>query len=306
MIKKLFALIVIGTLAAVAYYFWTVSPSASPFPFEGSIHDRIDAALENASIDVSEFGGGIITLENGEASFSAGEDVGGGRGSVQLGDSRAVVVKGADADVLVLVHINGGGTGIFQYIVHFEYIGSEDKVHEVQKVMLGDRIIVDDITAEVTAPTEYEVLVSIKDRETGEGMAAQPTEPRVLTFSRVNGELTLKAIVFGTLAQHDVVLVSPMPEAEVSNSFLVQGAARGPWYFEASFPIELQTVDGEVLATIVAQAQGEWMTTDLVPFSTYMVAPSTAHGLHMLVLKKDNPSGLPEHDASVGIPIVIK
>src|SRR3989344_4712513 len=128
MIKKLFALIVIGTLAAVAYYFWTVSPSASPFPFEGSIHDRIDAALENASIDVSEFGGGIITLENGEASFSAGEDVGGGRGSVQLGDSRAVVVKGADADVLVLVHINGGGTGIFQDIEHFEYIGSEDKV----------------------------------------------------------------------------------------------------------------------------------------------------------------------------------
>ena len=306
MIKKLSALIVIAAFAGAAYYFWTVSPSASPFPFEDSINDRIDAALENASIDVSEFGGGIITLENGEASFGAGEEVGGGRGSVQLGDPRAVVVKGADADVLALVHINGGGTGTFQYIVHFEYIGSEDTVHEVQKVMLGDRIIVDDITAEVTAPTEYEVLVSIKDRETGEGMAAQPTEPRVLTFSRVDGELTLKAIIFGTLESHDVVLVSPLPESEVSNSFLVQGAARGPWYFEASFPIELQTVDGEVLATIVAQAQGEWMTTDLVPFSTYMVASSTAHGLHMLVLKKDNPSGLPEHDASVGIPVVIK
>jgi hypothetical protein len=65
-------------------------------------------------------------------------------------------------------------------------------------------------------------------------------------------------------------------------------------------------MDGELLATVIAQAQGEWMTTELVPFSTYMVAPSTVHGLHMLILKKDNPSGLPEHDASIEIPVVIK
>lgn len=311
--KKILGLILIAVFAGAAYYFWTVSPSTGPFPFKSSINDRIDVALENASIDVSDFGGGTVALVGGEATFGAGDEVGGGhavsagrQGFVQLGDPRGVVVKGEDADVLALVHISGGGTGTFQYLVHFEYVGSEDKVHEIQKVLLGDRISVDNITAEVTAPTEYEVLVSIKDRKQGEGMAAQPVESRVLTFGRVDGKLVLKAVIFGTLESHDVVLVSPMPETEVSHSFLVQGAARGPWYFEASFPIELQTVDGETLATVIAQAQGEWMTTDLVPFSTYMVAPATVEGLHMLVLKKDNPSGLPEHDKSVMIPVVIK
>lgn len=299
--KALFALVV----AIFSVYFLSRGGGfALPFQTGSDINTRIDNALLRAWIDTAEFGGGIVALEKGRAAFTVSVD--GGKGFVSIGEPRAVVVKGEDADVLALVDIHGRGTGTFQYLVHFEYDHEEDIVHETQKVLLGDRIIVDDITAEITAPTEYEVLVSIKDRRAGEAMAAEPTEPRVLTFGHVDGELTLKAIIFGTLAEHDVVLVSPMPEAEVDNSFLVQGAARGPWYFEASFPIELQTVNGEVLAAIVAQAQTEWMTTDLVPFSTYMVAPSTAHGLHMLVLKKDNPSGLPEHDRSIKAPVIIR
>ena len=45
------------------------------------------------------------------------------------------------------------------------------------------------------------------------------------------------------------------------------------------------------------------MTTDFVPFSVTLtfVKPATATGT--LVLQKDNPSGLPEHDASVEMPV---
>ncbi|MBI2048738.1 MAG: hypothetical protein HYT30_02315 [Parcubacteria group bacterium] len=298
--KRIVIAVVILAGAAAAYYAYTQGWS----PFKTDINARIDTALSRAPIDVSEFGGGTVMLTNGKATFTAGE--GGGQGLIMLGTPRAVVVKGDDADVLVLVHINGGGSGTFAYLVHFEYTSADDAMREVQRIILGDRIIVDDIVAEITSPTSYEVIVSLKDRKVGEAMASVPTESRVLTFGRGDAGLELHAVIFGTLAEHSVVLVSPMPGAEVPNAFVVKGAARGPWYFEASFPIELRTYGGDVLATVIAQAQGEWMTEDLVPFSTTVVAPSTMHGPAILVLKKDNPSGLPEHDASVEIPVVIK
>ena len=42
----------------------------------------------------------------------------------------------------------------------------------------------------------------------------------------------------------------------------VTGTARGGWYFEASFPVELRDGNGSLLASSVAQAQGDWMTTN--------------------------------------------
>jgi spore germination protein GerM len=52
-----------------------------------------------------------------------------------------------------------------------------------------------------------------------------------------------------------------------------------------------------------AQAQGDWMTTNFVPFSSTLTfsTPTTPTGI--LVLQKDNPSGLPENDAEIRIPV---
>src|SRR3989338_9204044 len=44
----------------------------------------------------------------------------------------------------------------------------------------------------------------------------------------------------------------------------VSGKARGNWYFEASFPVEVLDSRGAVIAQAPAQAQGEWMTTEYV------------------------------------------
>jgi hypothetical protein len=102
-----------------------------------------------------------------------------------------------------------------------------------------------------------------------------------------------------------VVVTTPASGATVDGTFTVSGEAPGPWYFEASFPIEVQDDDGNVLTTVVAQADGEWMTVEQVPFSVD-VAITGYTGPAMLVLKRDNPSGLPENDASVEVPIVIE
>lgn len=96
---------------------------------------------------------------------------------------------------------------------------------------------------------------------------------------------------------------SPKPNAVVQSPLMVTGAARGNWYFEASFPVKLLDANGNVLVQTPAQAQGEWMTTEFVPFSVKLAfeTPTTTTGT--LVLQKDNPSGLPEYDNALYIPI---
>lgn len=105
-------------------------------------------------------------------------------------------------------------------------------------------------------------------------------------------------------SEEDRVSVAfPQPDAVVMSPLLVRGEARGTWYFEASFPIRLLDAEGNVLATAVAQAEGDWMTTEFVPFQATLTfaAPKTAAGT--LLFERDNPSGLPEQAATVSIPV---
>lgn len=95
----------------------------------------------------------------------------------------------------------------------------------------------------------------------------------------------------------------PRPGEIVASPLSVSGQARGIWYFEANFPVQLLDGEGNTLTTVPAQADGDWMTEGFVPFTAKLIfqAPKTATGT--LILMKDNPSGLPEHDAQIGIPV---
>jgi hypothetical protein len=102
-----------------------------------------------------------------------------------------------------------------------------------------------------------------------------------------------------------ITVATPQPGAHVASTFTVSGQARGHWYFEASFPLEVLDANGTQLLIQPVQADGEWMTTEFVPFSTTITVPQYS-GKATLVLHRDNASGLPEHDRSVSIPIVIQ
>jgi hypothetical protein len=105
--------------------------------------------------------------------------------------------------------------------------------------------------------------------------------------------------------ENDLISVSaPMPGAFVTSPLTVTGQARGYWYFEASFPVKLLDQDGSVLATAPAQAQGEWMTEDFVPFSVTLTYPTPQGQYGTLVLMKDNPSGEPQNDNQISFPVV--
>ena len=103
-----------------------------------------------------------------------------------------------------------------------------------------------------------------------------------------------------------IVVELPFPGAVTGKTFSVIGKARGTWFFEASFPIVVLDTNGKVLAQTNAKAQGDWMTTEFVPFKADIKVPDTYIGKATLILKKDNPSGISEKDASISFPFTIE
>ena len=105
-------------------------------------------------------------------------------------------------------------------------------------------------------------------------------------------------------SKDDLIFMSmPLPEESVSSPLRVTGKARGNWYFEASFPVKIYDSKGTLLTQGPAQAQSEWMTTVHVPYTTTLTFSKPTTDTGFLVLEKDNPSGLPEHDNELRIPI---
>lgn len=104
-----------------------------------------------------------------------------------------------------------------------------------------------------------------------------------------------------------IVIDSPQAGTVITSPVTITGRARGPWFFEASFPISIVNWDGLIIGEGIATARDDWMTEDLVPFSatiSYTVATQTPYARGTIILNKDNPSGLPEHDDFREIPVI--
>lgn len=97
----------------------------------------------------------------------------------------------------------------------------------------------------------------------------------------------------------------PQPNEVMTSPYTVDGEARGTWFFEASFPVRVEDTAGNILGRGYAQAEGEWMTEEFVPFrgTVEFVADKGQPG--RVVFEKDNPSGLPEHAAEILVPVRI-
>lgn len=135
-------------------------------------------------------------------------------------------------------------------------------------------------------------------------MESYPRQCRTKDGRTFVEEIKVEATYHNATADN-IVVDLPFPGAVTGKEFAVVGKARGTWYFEASFPIALLDAQGKTIAVGIAQAQGDWMTENFVPFKALIKTPENYSGASMIVLKKDNPSGLPEHDASVSFPITV-
>lgn len=98
---------------------------------------------------------------------------------------------------------------------------------------------------------------------------------------------------------------SPQPNSVIKSPLILEGKARGPWYFEASAPVKLLDEQGNVLVAGNVQALGDWMTEDFVPFQGELKFSVAATSSGVLVFNNDNPSGLPENSKEFRVPVTI-
>ena len=104
-----------------------------------------------------------------------------------------------------------------------------------------------------------------------------------------------------------VSVSSPGPGGTVDKTFTVTGKAPGPWFSEAQFPVQVRASSGDVIGHATAHTDGNWQSTDVVPFTADVTIDNpTYKGTARLILMRDNPSGLPENDDAVEIPIMIR
>jgi hypothetical protein len=94
---------------------------------------------------------------------------------------------------------------------------------------------------------------------------------------------------------------------KISSPLIITGEIKGIWFFEGSFPVFLVDWDGKIIAQVPATAKSDWMTENFVPFEVTLVFEKPSYGENgFLIFKKDNPSGLPQNDDAVEIPVIFK
>lgn len=103
--------------------------------------------------------------------------------------------------------------------------------------------------------------------------------------------------------QPDVILTSIKANDIISSPLTIEGQAKGPWFFEATFPVQLIDASGNLLAQIPLQATEDWMTTNYVHFTGQMTFNSGINTDGKLIFHNDNPSDLPQNAKSFEVPV---
>ncbi|MBA3551132.1 hypothetical protein H0W32_02915 [Patescibacteria group bacterium] len=162
------------------------------------------------------------------------------------------------------------------------------------------------------APESYVSIASFQECIDA-GYPAMESYPRQCktpdnrTFTEVINEpiATTTIPVASTTPTHSMISVSsPKPQTIIKSPVIVKGEARGTWYFEASFPLKIVDANGKTLAEVPAQAQGEWMTEEFVPFEVTVPFATSTTKIGKIIFIKDNPSGDPERDDSFELPVI--
>ncbi|OGG91757.1 hypothetical protein A3H03_02060 [Candidatus Kuenenbacteria bacterium RIFCSPLOWO2_12_FULL_42_13] len=120
-----------------------------------------------------------------------------------------------------------------------------------------------------------------------------------------NGDECEEWQLFRAECQPGIKVNAPQANEAIKSPFMVAGEARGAWFFEASFPVKLADENGNVLATGIATAKSDWMTENFIPFTARLDFPRSVTEKGYLIFNKDNPSGLPENDLELKIPVLL-
>lgn len=184
--------------------------------------------------------------------------------------------------LLILALVAAGGALGVWYWQQREVNRLNDRIAQLESEQSAEANRLKDRTQQL----ESELAAAIAEKKEAAPPPQQPQSNEYISLS-------------GVVIQVD----NPEKNAKVGSPLKISGKVPGSWSFEASFPVRLEDGSGNVLAQAPAQLLGDWMTTELVPFEATLTFTSPGSGTGLLVLQKGNPSGLPEKDDSVSIPI---
>ncbi len=287
--KSLLAILIVVIIILLGIIGWLTlgsNKNSSPAPTAATTDSRNTAYTINNQ---------IITLKNGQAI----EPISGS--SAQVITKIFSVTPTADLDedgnkdeVAILTQ-TAGGSGTFYYTAVALHTASG--VQGTNAILLGDRI-----APQNSSLNHGIIVVNYADRKPDEAMTAAPSVG-VSKYLVVENKI-LREIIY----QNDKIRIeAPAVGADITSPLTVRGQARGTWYFEASFPVNLTDWDGKIIAAVPAQAQDDWMTTEFVPFTATLIFDKPSYGQRgTLIFRKDNPSGLPEYEDALEIPVFFK
>ena len=122
-----------------------------------------------------------------------------------------------------------------------------------------------------------------------------------------NEEISPKEISFTSLKGVEIFIDTPLEEGIVTSPLKITGRAPGNWFFEASAPVTITNWNGLIIGQSYITAQGDWMTTNYVPFEGTLEFTNTEYGDYgFLILQKDNPSGEPQFDDAIEFKVLFK
>jgi len=133
----------------------------------------------------------------------------------------------------------------------------------------------------------------------------------IQAFSTQSDSDPRQAVYFNT-DPTEIIIASPKSGGVISSPLVISGLARGHWYFEAVFHAALVNWDGLIISESYVAASSDWMSENLVPFrgAIEFEIPYEPSGdlpefmkRGTLILRKANPSGLPQHDGGIEVPV---
>ncbi len=120
------------------------------------------------------------------------------------------------------------------------------------------------------------------------------TPPVVATTPAISGDVG------------NFVSFSVAPGTTVSGVIKATGSLTGGYFFEANMGVKILDANKNVLKSTNGTATSDWMTSDPVSFTTTLDFTGIPAGQGYIRLHNDNPSGMPENDKYIDIPVVFQ
>ncbi len=131
----------------------------------------------------------------------------------------------------------------------------------------------------------------------------QIDEEAAATIRNILENIRLEPVEANARAADFIEITNLQPNATVASPLTIKGKAKGMWYFEGSFAVELVNAEGNTLAKEPAQAKGKWMIEKLAAFTATLTFETAEDEHGKVIFHRANPSGLAKNEMTYSIPV---